>query len=99
MIKEETPGLNPEIARDLEKERKKRVFRRFLIVFSGTISIIGFIVSIYFLIEYGIGGSVTGSVIGNAEGNVYGLVIVSVLFLIWSVRTILWSRVNLKVNG
>jgi len=81
-----------------KKEIRKKIAKEFLIVFSGTISIIGFIVSTVFLIQMSIENNLTGRVIGNGEGNIYGLIILSILCLLWAIQMLLWFRKE-KIEG
>jgi len=54
-----------------------------LITFFGIISIIGFVISLVFII------GITGGVIGATRANVYGLIFIIVPLLIWSILSIL----------
>jgi len=80
------------IQEDLKKEKKLRIVRESVIVFFGTIAIIGFIVSFYFFMQMIDTWSVTGNVIGIEEGNFYGIIIVVIVSLLGSILAVTWFR-------
>ena len=80
----------------IQESETKRIFRESIIAFFGTLSIIGFIVSFYFLMQMTDNLSVTGNVTGIEEGNFYGIIFVVLFSFIVSVSAIIWFRKHRK---
>jgi hypothetical protein len=94
------PNTKSRIEQDIieseEKENRKLEIRRFFIVFTGSIAIMSFIISLVFFIQMTVSGYVVGKVIAmdfiNVEGNVYGLLIITIISLIWTVQMLIWFK-------
>jgi hypothetical protein len=88
-VEKEPYKINQEIIKDEEKEKRRR---EIFTIFFGVISVFGFIISLGFLTSMVINGSITGRLIGSNEGNVYGLIIVVIISLIWSMQSLVWFK-------
>ncbi len=79
-----------------EKDNRKREIYRFFIVFTGTISIISLIISMFFFTQVTTSGYLAGRVVENnfisSEGNVYGLIIIVLISLAWTVQMLIWYK-------
>ena len=88
---------NKEIIQEIkEKERKRKIqiymMQKILVVTTGTIAIISFIVSLAFLTDMSVTGRVAKEFGDNSYGNIAGVIIITLISFIWLVLMILWLR-------
>jgi hypothetical protein len=80
--------IKKEIESDLKIRRKHEKIREIAITVLGTVSIIGSIISLFFLLQV----EITGSVIGPARNNIYGLMFIIIFLFIWTIIVLLWNK-------
>ena len=68
--------------------------RDFIIVLTGMVSIIGFIMSIGLLLNKAVYTSLTGRVIGDSIGDIYGIIIIFLICLIGAIYSLVIFRKN-----
>ncbi len=81
MKKRQETKLEKEIKK-VKKDKKKEMF----VVFLAIVSIIGFAVSLFFLV------SITGAAIGGGRSNLYGLIFIVISLLMWTVAELIWIK-------
>jgi len=82
--------------KDVEKTylRKKQIElgKRVFVVTTGAMTVVGFVVSLWFFIDMAIRQSLAGEINSVLEGQIYGYLIVTFILLGWSVIAIVWFR-------
>jgi len=83
-----------QVMREKEQKRKIQVYmaRKILVVTTGTIAVISFIVSLVFLSDMTVTGRVASEFGENSSGNLAGVVIITFISFIWVVLMILWLK-------
>lgn len=73
------------LAKDIEKVKKEKR-TEFIVVSLAIISIVGFAVSLFFLV------GITGAAIGGTRSNLVGLIFIVVSLLIWVIAELVWIK-------
>ncbi len=78
-------GSEKELGKEIKRVKKERKTEVFVFVLA-LVSIAGFALSLFFLV------GITGAAIGSSKNNLFGLIVIVVSLLMWTVAELVWLK-------